>query len=376
MVLSNLPQPRPNPKSSSRHLPKLWNQLGVPQGSRPQRQLGTSKFPSLRQNPSKCLLTFDNFSKITTNSLLICTDGSKEGIRVGSGLIIFDGHNLKAPILTTNFALPPYASVYNGESEVIPEGLKIVRKIHRNSSFQAVHFYLDNQSTLFNLRNPWKTKDITIRRIYSMVKELPFTVTFTYVPAHKGHLGNELADQAAKNSANALSTLFPRRPKSSFKNVISNRCLKIMDLRWENRTLSPILKLLFPDAITLNNFIKNTSTAPLTRYLASGHYPLQNFLFSRKIVNSPICPHCETNLAETIFHRVLVCPTFSAPRVQLLLKLGYNPASTITILQSNCPDQLSALNTFLSDCKRITKTQSASKFRVHTELISNPSMEH
>ena len=249
--------------------------------------------------------------------------------------------------------------------------------MHQNSSFQAVHFYLDNQSTLFNLRNPWKTKDITIRRIYSMVKELPFTVTFTYVPAHKGHLGNELADQAAKNSANALSTLFPRRPKSSFKNVISNRCLKIMDLRWENRTLSPILKLLFPDAITLNNFIKNTSTAPLTRYLASGHYPLQNFLFSRKIVNSPICPHCETNLAETIFHRVLVCPTFSAPRVQLLLKLGYNPASTITILQSNCPDQLNALNTFLSDCKRLTKTQSASKFRVqYTELISNPPMEH
>ena len=87
--------------------------------------------------------------------------------------------------------------------------------------------------------------------------------------------------------------------------------------------------------------------------------------------------HCETNLAETIFRRVLVCPTFSAPRVQLLLKLGYNPASTITILQSNCPDQLNALNTFLSDCKRITKTQSASKFRVqYTELISNPSMEH
>ena len=84
--------------------------------------------------------------------------------------------------------------------------------MHQNSSFQAVHFYLDNQSTLFNLRNPWKTKDITIKRIYSMVKELPLTVTFTYVPAHKGHLGNELADQAAKNSANALSTLFPRRP--------------------------------------------------------------------------------------------------------------------------------------------------------------------
>ena len=140
-----------------------------------------------------------------------------------------------------------------------------------------------------------------------------------------------------------------------------------MDHRWENLTLSPLMKLLFPDSTALNNFIKNTSTAPLTRYLASGHYPLHNFLFSRKIVNSPICPHCETNLAETIFHRVLVCNTFSGPRVlvQLLLKLGYNPASTITILQSNCPDQLNALNTFLTDCKRLTKTQTpASKFCV------------
>ena len=86
--------------------------------------------------------------------LLICTDGSKEGEKVGSGLVIFTGNNLSTRIVTKSFGLPPYASVYNGESEVIPFALSLLSSLHASNPFSKAHFYIDNQATLKNLIRP------------------------------------------------------------------------------------------------------------------------------------------------------------------------------------------------------------------------------
>ena len=134
----------------------------------------------------------------STDSLLIFTNGSKDGPFTGSGLVIFKGNNLKEPIMTKSFSLPDYATVYNGESEIIPKCFPILQNIFKSEPFSTAHFFIDNQATLKNLSRPWETKDTTIHRIYTLVRNSSFPVSFTYIPAHSGHFGNELADLAAK----------------------------------------------------------------------------------------------------------------------------------------------------------------------------------
>ena len=177
----------------------------------------------------------------TSSSAL--TDFKKEGEKVGSGLVIFTGNNISTPIFTKSFGLPPYASVYNGESEVIPYALSLLSSLHTSNPFTKAHFYIDNQATLKNLIKPWKTKDTNIHRIYSKIQKLAFAVTFTYVPAHKGHTGNELADRAAKIGLLQPISLFPKISKHHLHDLIDKTVATITDHRWNSVTHSHWLQL-------------------------------------------------------------------------------------------------------------------------------------
>ena len=153
---------------------------------------------------------------------MIFTDGSKDGPLTGSGAVIFKGSNIKQPIHSKSFSLPDYATVYNGESEIIPKCFQIILHLFNNEPFSTAHFFIDNKATLKNLSKPWVTRDSLIHRIYTLAKNAPFLVSFTYVyiPAHSGHLGNELADLAAKAGLHMPVNLFPFIPKSFYKQTI------------------------------------------------------------------------------------------------------------------------------------------------------------
>ena len=286
---------------------------------------------------------------------------------MGSGLVIFKGNDISTPILTKSFGLPSYATVYNGESEVIPLALLEISKIYKSNPFSKAHFYIDNHATLKNLIKPWATKDTNIHRIYSNIQKLPFPITFTYVPAHQGHLGNEMADKAAKEGLIQPVTLFPKIPTHHFVDliIINTSINALTQHRWNSEDHSHWIKRLFPNWKSLQSFLTLSEGLTQVRKLASGFYPLQNYLFQRSLKPNPLCPHCLDEV-ESIYHRVLTCPLFFSQRVQMLIKLDFSPNTTMEILASNSRNNLEALNTFLISSKLFAQSLS---------IDGNPSMQ-
>ena len=331
----------------------------------PKYKFGPHLFHPAQRSPLNVSLHFDNFKKVSPSSLLICTDGSKENDKVGSGLVIFKGNDISTPILTKSFGLPSYATVYNGESEVIPLALLEISKIYKSNPFSKAHFYIDNHATLKNLIKPWATKDTNIHRIYSNIQKLPFPITFTYVPAHQGHLGNEMADKAAKEGLLQPVTLFPKIPTHHFVDLINTSINALTQHRWNSEDHSHWIKRLFPNWKSLQSFLTLSEGLTQVRKLASGFYPLQNYLFQRSLKPNPLCPHCLDEV-ESIYHRVLTCPLFFSQRVQMLIKLDFSPNTTMEILASNSRNNLEALNTFLISSKLFAQSLS---------IDGNPSMQ-
>ena len=167
--------------------------------------------------------TFDHFKQVKSNDIVFFTDGSSSKEGVESGLIVFPGNNLQTPSYSKSFRLPFFATVFNAESEVIPEGLLTALELHTKMNFPTAHLYLDNQATIKALANPIRSRNKTIHFIYNLVQTLPFQVTFSHIPGHKGHLGNELADTAARAGPKATNHLYPAITKAFLKQEVMHR---------------------------------------------------------------------------------------------------------------------------------------------------------
>ena len=166
------------------------------------------------------------------------------------------------------------------------------------------------------------------------------------------HFGNELADIAAKEGLRCPVGLFPFIPKSFFKSTISSGTSDILKQRWDSSPHSPWLSSLFPNWASLQTFLSKSEGLLHTRKIASGHYPVQDYLKHRSFSSTSICPHCDLGQTESLDHRVIECPSFQQHRSKMLLSLGFNPSTLSVILRSNDTDQLKALNIFLTACRK------------------------
>ena len=141
-------------------------------------------------------------------------------------------------------------------------------------------------------------------------------------------------------------------PKHHLYDLINKAVATITDHRWNSETHSHWLQLLFPTSKALRHFLSVSKGLLQVRKLASGYYPLRNYLFQRSLAPSPHCLHCQASQTESIFHRVFICETFQRQRTILFLTLDFFPRNTIEILLSKDKKNLQALDIFLTACKQ------------------------
>jgi REP element-mobilizing transposase RayT len=123
-----------------------------------------------------------------------------------------------------------------------------------------------------------------IRKRISILKRTNWTVEFSWVKAHVGIYGNELADQLAKGAAcNRDTTVsFNRIPKSTLYSEIEEEATQKWQNEWENCTKAAITKQFFPnirDRVKLNINVVPNFTAMVT-----GHGRLRTYLHLFKII--------------------------------------------------------------------------------------------
>src|SRR5579859_2012914 len=194
--------------------------------------------------------------------------------------------------------------------------------------------YLDSQAAAKGLTKPNKQSGqqilISVLENIETIKALTPNITLIWIPGHMEIVGNEKADEAAKEAAKSkkVDVNFTHKPlKSSRSNVINQIVKKDWLDAWKNgkdnaKQLRRITtKAQDQESKKLYNSINNrTSLAQLAR-LRTGHCSLNQYLHRFGIEESPLC-ECGNEAIENVEHYLLHCPRYDRQRSKLRKEVG------------------------------------------------------
>lgn len=242
----------------------------------------------------------------------IYTDGSKKEKEVGAAFLVFNNNNQL--VASRKFKLPQYSSNYDAEIIAIKKAIEFIISKDGNYKYQL---FTDSWSALQALRNPLNTNAI-INEIKATLNDNRFTsIKLSYVKAHANSVGNNLADEYAKEAAiNGDQTFIPIT-----KSFIKKQLYDQVNKEWNN-----IWNQEGKESYTYN-WIKNVTLIPEhfpTNFYSSqaitghGRFP---FYFARfKITQTSLCT-CKKN-AESFDHYLKECPLVIEEREKLIRILG------------------------------------------------------
>jgi len=172
------------------------------------------------------------------------TDRSKGEQGVGSGAAIFIGTKIAIQI---KFKLDNRCSNNQAEQLAIIKGLEAIDTIStEESSPRTATVYTDSRLTIDSLRNPDNHAYLIeeIRKRVAKLQGSNWKIEFSWVKAHAGIYGNELADKLAKEAARSKHTdiAFRRIPISTLHYEIQLESIQRWQKEWENCTKAAVTK--------------------------------------------------------------------------------------------------------------------------------------
>ena len=177
---------------------------------------------------------------------------------------------------------------------------------------KKVNFFIDSQTVILALANPI----ITSKVVFDCIKSLnelnkSCDITLSWIKAHKGHLGNELADQQAKQGALSNKDIINVPLSDSvIKDHIKKYMTTIWNKRWQELKTCRQTKIWFPTTDEKNSqlLIKNSRTT----YRRTLHYLADHAFLNRHnhlldTNTAPTCRLCKEK-EETSYHTLCECP--------------------------------------------------------------------
>ena len=267
--------------------------------------------------------TRSNF-KVTQHqdSIIGYTDGSKdENHNTGFGFHIIDpkensGYSEHGKLNNTN-------SVFQAETYAINR--LALHLLDKNIQHKNIIIYSDSQAAIKAL-DKTIIKHITVKTCHENLTKLANKdnkITVSWIPGHRGHEGNELADTLAKMGTKSSNHFHHIKTPSQtiklhifrhfkietladfyLKPKLSEECLKPMKtfLQYHKRIIKEI------------KHMNKQDTAILTKIL-TGRNNLNNHAFRVKIADSPKCDYCnDAEENETAMHILLDCAAFTKER--------------------------------------------------------------
>ena len=247
-------------------------------------------------------LEHDN--KAHSNQKKLYTDGSKTENGVGCAVVYED--------TVYSGKLPNTSSVFTAEMTAIIQALEVVDK----SSHKEFVIYSDSRSALDSL-NQYNSFHPLIQKAQQWLFRLSCrhkSISFCWVPAHVGILGNEKADQEAKYAATFNNITRKKVPHCDLKSPIRFYILNKWQEQWSspllanNKKYKSIRKSISPWP---SSFQRSRRTEVVLTRLRIGHtYLTHNFILEGS--NAPECACCDSLL--TIEHILVHCPRYRNER--------------------------------------------------------------
>jgi len=317
-----------------------------------------------------------NANRIT--GLAIFTDGSGHDGKVGAAAIMKENGRVKKK-LKYHLGSEEEHTVYEAEAIAVVLALHMLNGL--TETLDKVVIGTDNQAVLLGLQNQTsKPGHYLIDKIHDTLQDFQISqarirgdtvqgyrkgagrtrladgskgwkdwrlertceVTFVWTPGHEDIVGNEQADEAAKEAASGQSSSTKRLPaflrgRNLPVSVSATRQLlkKEMKNKWHTELSSSpryARAKKIDDTLPSDDFLHIASQlrrnqTSLIVQLRTGHVPLNTFLHRIKRSDTSECPHCKNGIRETIPHYILSCPHYVRARRLLQAKLRRDASS-------------------------------------------------
>jgi ribonuclease HI len=172
------------------------------------------------------------------STVRVYTDGSKSELGVGSGVVIYINNEIETKIKSR---LDSKCSNNQAEQFAIINALEAVTtlKVPKNLPRTAT-IYTDSKITLYSLQNPRNHTYLIdeIRKKIAYLKEANWKIKVTWIKAHAGNPGNEMADKLAKEAARSsqIDITFSKITLSLIYHDIQKDSIKRWQKEWQNCT--------------------------------------------------------------------------------------------------------------------------------------------
>ena len=217
------------------------------------------------------------------------TDGSKGGRGVGSGAAIFIGKKIVAQI---KFRLDSKFSDNQAEQLAVIKALEATESINtRENSPRTATVLTDSRTTLDSLQNSNNHAYLIeeIRKRVATLQGSKWKIEFSWVKAHVGIYGNEIADILAKDAArsNDIDIVFSRIPISTLNYELEEESRQRWQKAWENCSKTAITKQYFSTfQERLNMKIRVTQNIAA---MMTGHGKTRAYLHRFKLLENAKC---------------------------------------------------------------------------------------
>ena len=249
----------------------------------------------------------------------IYTDGSKTTDGVGSAAIIQN--------ITIKITSPNEASLFTAELRAIQSAVKILPE-HQSINFTI---FSDWRSALQTICNPFTDHPLAndIQTDIHGLHQTGKTVNLCWVPSHVGVPGNERADKAALEAANANIIPPTSLPSKDYYPVFNSYLRNDWQNEWtmtDNNKLRRIKLTINP---WTTSYRKQRREETILTRLRIGHTRLtHSYLLTG--TERPYCDNCIVPL--TIDHILSECPDYNRQRLTIYQT---DPVHTQTILKND-----------------------------------------
>jgi hypothetical protein len=143
---------------------------------------------------------------------------------------------------------------------------------------------------------------ITERRRIALERE-NWNIEYTWVKAHTGHYGNELADKLATEATRNNDVCYNKIPKGEIEHHERKKSIENWQQQWNNSTKGLVTNEFFPnikDRLKMKMHVTPSFTAMVT-----AHGKTRSYLYCFELTVSSECPCSNSN--QTVEHLIYAC---------------------------------------------------------------------